>query len=305
MEQALYTCRFVQFAAAMVIFGAGSFRLYAAAGGDAGAMSGVVAGFDEWLRRVALVSAILALVSAVFLLSCQAAAMAGSPAAAIDPETVSAVLFETHFGRVWSWHLLIALILVLACLGRGRRRAMAILILSLLLLASLAWIGHAAMEEGPAGIARELNQTVHLLAAGLWLGGLMPLGWLLRRARATQEDADIILARDATRHFSQMGYAAVALIALTGAVNSLLLVGSLDAMFGTPYGRLLAFKILLFLAMVGVALVNRFRLAPRISHDPAALGALYLTVGVEQGLGLSIIAVVSVLGTWPPAIHGG
>ena len=41
-------------------------------------------------------------------------------------------------------------------------------------------------------------------------------------------------------------YAAVALLALTGAINSLLLVGSLGAMFGTPYGRLLAFKILLF-----------------------------------------------------------
>ena len=28
------------------------------------------------------------------------------------------------------------------------------------------------------------NQTVHVLAAGLWLGGLAPLRWLLRRARA-------------------------------------------------------------------------------------------------------------------------
>jgi hypothetical protein len=43
---------------------------------------------------------------------------------------------------------------------------------------------------------------------------------------------------------------AVALIALTGTINTLLLVGSLGPMFGTPYGRLLALKILLFLAMV-------------------------------------------------------
>jgi putative copper export protein len=45
-----------------------------------------------------------------------------------------------------------------------------------------------------------------------------------------------------------MGYAAVALLALTGAINSLLLVGSLGVMFDTPYGRLLAFKILCFFA---------------------------------------------------------
>jgi len=72
------------------------------------------------------------------------------------------------------------------------------------------------MDNGAARIAHELNQSVHLLAAGLWLGGLVPLGWLLRRARAAQRDAGISLTRDAIRHFSQMGYVAVALIALTG-----------------------------------------------------------------------------------------
>jgi putative copper resistance protein D len=147
--------------------------------------------------------------------------------------------------------------------------------------------------------------VVHLLAAGLWLGGLVPLRWFLRRARATRDAATITLARDAVRHFSRMGYAAVALIAFTGAINGILLVGGTGAMLRTPYGRLLAVKLLLFSAMVVVALVNRFRLAPRISCDPAAFGALCRSVALEQGLGLAILAVVSVLGTWPPAIHGG
>jgi putative copper resistance protein D len=304
MDEAIYTCRFVQFTAAMVIFGAGSFRLYALAGSDARAAPSALAAFDAWVRQVTVVAAILALVSALALLLCQSAAMAGSPAAALDPATVAAVLLETRFGHVWGWHLL-AILVVLACLGRSPRRQPVILILSLLLLASLGWIGHAAMGEGPARLAHELNQTVHLLAAGLWLGGLVPLGWLVRRARARPSDAVITLTHDAVSHFSHIGYIAVALIALTGAVNSLLLVGSLGAMFGTPYGRLLALKILLFLAMAVVALINRFRLAPRISRDAATLGALGRTVALEQGLGLAILAVVSVLGTWPPAIHSG
>ena len=54
--------------------------------------------------------------------------------------------------------------------------------------------------------------------------------------------------------------------------------------------------------MVIVALINRFRLAPRISQDAVSLNVFHRTVGVEQGLGLCILAVVSVLGTWPPAI---
>jgi hypothetical protein len=53
----------------------------------------------------------------------------------------------------------------------------------------------------------------------------------------------------------------------------------------------------------GRALINRFRLAP-ISEDSLALNTLCRTVGVEQGLGLCILVVVSVLGTWPPAIYG-
>ncbi len=57
--------------------------------------------------------------------------------------------------------------------------------------------------------------------------------------------------------------------------------------------------------MVVVALINRLRLAPRISRDAATFGALGRIVAIEQGLGLSILAVVSVLGTWPPAINGG
>jgi len=168
--------------------------------------------------------------------------MAGSPAAPIDPR-------NSHRRAVRN-PLRPSLVLAFAArdhFGFGLPRSAAPAATghsghSLLLLASLSWIGHAAMEEGPARVAHEFNQTVHLLAAGLWLGGLLPLGWLLRRARAPQDVASIALIRDAIRHFSQMGYVAVAFIALTGAINSLLLVGSLGAMFGTPYGRLLALK---------------------------------------------------------------
>ena len=303
MEYALYICRFVQFAAAMAVFGGTAFRFYALE--DKAAALGLIDAFDGWLRRVVLVAAILALVSALVLLLFQSAMMAGSPAAAFDPATVGAVLFETRFGRIWSWHLLIALILVLTCLGPPSRRHTAILVLSLLLLASFAWIGHAAMGEGAARIAHEFNQTAHLLAAGLWLGGLLPLGWCLRWAGTKQDDPGLTVIRDAIRHFSQMGYVAVAVVALSGAINSLLLVGGFSALIHTPYGRLLALKVLLFLAMAAVALVNRLHLAPRVSSDPAALGALCRNVGLEQGLGLCVLAVVSVLGSLPPATHSG
>jgi putative copper resistance protein D len=93
----------------------------------------------------------------------------------------------------------------------------------------------------------------------------------------------------------------VAAIAITGAVNTLILVGSLDALFGTDYGRLLSLKILLYFAMVGIALRNRFRLMPRFADRfEGANRALYRSVFVEQAIGIGILVVVSLLGTLPP-----
>jgi putative copper resistance protein D len=105
-----------------------------------------------------------------------------------------------------------------------------------------------------------------------------------------------------------MGYSGVAVLAVTGAVNSVLLVGSPAALFGTAYGRLLLLKIVLFLAMVVLASVNRFRLTPEIARQPnpeTPVRVLARSVLADQALGLAILAIVSVLGTWPPAIHFG
>jgi putative copper resistance protein D len=150
MDEALYTCRFVQFAAAMLIFGTASFRIYALAGGQTRSASSILAGFDAWVGHVLPASALVALISALALVLCQTVAMAGSPAAAIDPATVAAVMFETRFGRVWCWHLLLALILVLVCLSRHPSRPV-VLILSLALLASLGWVDTPLSAMGPLG----------------------------------------------------------------------------------------------------------------------------------------------------------
>jgi putative copper resistance protein D len=180
--------------------------------------------------------------------------------------------------------------------------------LALLLLLSLAWVGHATMDRGTLRLAHQVNQMVHLLGAGLWLGGLVPLAWFLRRLMRSPDEAWMEVARGLLPRFSQMGYAAVAVIALSGIVNSLLLVGSFTALASTSYGRLLSLKIVLFVVMVGLALFNRLRLLPnfrRRADLAASVAALSRSVLAEQALGLGILAVVAILGTLPPAVHRG
>jgi putative copper resistance protein D len=306
VAEVLIVSRLLQFAAVIAIFGSGAFRLYGLAVDTTTISTGALITFDAWFWRVTIVGAIVALLSGLSLLLAVTANMAGSAAAALNPDTISTVLLDTSFGRVWCWRLLFALLLIGACFGPLRWRISAILVLSLLLLISLGWVGHAVEGQGATKIAHELNQMVHLLAAGLWLGGLVPLAWFLRRARHPSRTAWISLAPAVLTRFSHVGYAAVALLAATGAINSLLLVGHIEALIDTPYGRLLALKILLFSVMVILALINRFRLLPRLRRklQPSApIAALARSVLFEQALGFAVLAVVSVLGTWPPAIH--
>jgi copper resistance protein D len=301
MDEALIACRAVHFVSVMLAFGAGAFRLYAVDGSDPGAL----ALLDARLRDLLLVSAIVAFLSALVLLPVVGSRMAGSASAALYWNTISAVLFNTSFGRVWRWHLLLAVLLVAASAVRrvppGYRVSLAAL-----LLASLGWVGHATIGEGRVGLAHEINQSVHLLASGIWLGGLVPLATLVISARRTRDEAWFIVLRKALPLFSHMGYVAVVLVGLTGIVNTALLVGSVDGLIGTPYGRLLLVKISLFLLLVVVAVINRLILVPWIGREAlprSGTSALRLTIGIEQMLGLGILVVVSVLGTWPPALH--
>ena len=306
MAEAWIAVRFIHFLAAMAVFGIVAFRLYAFAGNATLTDAPAGAVLDASLARLMTMGAVVALLSALTIIPVVATEMAGSDAAALDPAIWHTVLIGTEFGRVWCWRLGFAAALLALCLMPiGRRQEWAMAVAALLLLCSLGWVGHAAVDMG-GGTLHEINQMVHLTAAGIWLGGLLPLGALLRRAVRADGDAYIPLARVALPHFSQMGYAAVALIAVTGTVNSIILVGSFHALVSTPYGRLLSAKIVLDVAMVSLALVNRFRLMPILRGATPAivpLRTLFRSVTAEQAIGLAILGVVAVLGTWPPAIE--
>ena len=298
MDSALIVCRAVHFIATLLIFGAAAFRLYAL---DAAGRSLL----DPPLRPVLLAAAALALLSALTMLPCVAGRMAGSPDAAFDPDTLWLVLSQTSFGRVWRWHLLLALLLLGAC-GRRRPPIAGPVVLAALLLASLALVGHAAAQGAALGAAAAANDAVHLLAAAVWLGGLVPLGIVAWRAAASRDPVWLAMLRRGLPRFSHAAYLAVALVALTGVANTLLLIGSIAGLTGTAYGRLLLAKLALVLLLLAVAVINRLILTPWIESEGRGWrGAATLsgTIAIEQALGLAIIGVVAVLGTLPPAAH--
>lgn len=297
MEAFTIAARLVHFVAILLVFGGSLFRLYA----------GIVPATDAWLRRVLLFAAIAALVSSVFWWDSVAVRMGGGWSYATDADTLGAVLFETHFGEVWLWRLVLGaglvLLLVLPLRLWGKAHGILITGLSALLVATIAPTGHAAMHQGPDGNVHQVSDMAHLLCAGAWLGGLVPLSYILRHARDSQEG--MTLLRGVLPRFSRMGYWAVGLLLITGVVNTTFLVSSPANLIGTLYGRILIAKICLVLVMVGLAIVNRGFMVPKIGTSAEAAidgsaAALWKSVAAEQSLGILVLVIVSVLGVLPP-----
>jgi putative copper resistance protein D len=288
--------------AVMILFGSSLFPFYA----GSGTLDRTLPAFPAGLRPILLAASVLALVSALLWLALEAGEMGDDPADAVNPDTLLLVLTATGFGAVWQFHLALCLALV-AVVARSppARRPGLVLLLAALLLASQAWVGHGVMATGAEGTLRLANQTIHLIAAAAWLGGLVPLARVLDQAR--RDPTRSALAIRVLRSFSAMALGAVALLVLSGLVNGWFLVGSPEALVATPYGQVLILKLVLFLGLLALAAVNRLSLLPRLTAaaDPGStLTALFRTVLAEQGLGLALLGVASVLGTLAPAIDG-
>jgi putative copper resistance protein D len=302
MTEYLIASKLIHLAAVMVLFGSSLFRLYI--GGAACEALGI---FDRRLRKLLLVAASAALISVLAWWDSVAVTIGEGWPDAWNREVLADVLFETEFGRIWIWRLVLSAIL-LGTLIQFRRFSSGsqlgiVVVFAGALLLSLAPIGHAAHDTGIPQAAQFGAKALHLAAAALWLGGLVPLGYVLGRARNGEAEW-VSLARHVLPRFSLVGYFAVSLILLSGCIIGWFHVGSWAALVGTLYGHVLLVKLGLFLLMIGIALFNRLRLAPPVVEGAVPpIAALWKSVVVEQAVGLSILLAASILATLPPA-HG-
>ena len=261
----------------------------------AGASDGI-ASLRRRCRLMAWTALGLAVASGVAWLAFLAADIYGAPVIAVCLHGgLWPVLTGTRFGAVWTGRLALALLLVLLLLWPGLRWLQ--LLGAAALLGLLAFVGHAGATPGTAGDLHLLSDILHLLAAGAWLGGLPALALLL----LTQRQAPALAAR-ATARFSVLGVVCVATLIASGVINSWNLLGGPRDLITTAYGRLLALKLALFVAMLAIAAVNRFHLTPRLQAADARQ-ALARNSLAESVLGLGVLVLVGALGTLAPTAH--
>jgi copper transport protein len=155
-------------------------------------------------------------------------------------------------------------------------------------LASFTWSSHARSAE-PLEL-RLAADALHVIAAGVWLGGLL------------QVAAGAVLGRTgALQRFSNTALGCVIVVVATGLYASWGEIGlSRDAALDTAYGRLVVAKILLLIAIMPLAWVNRRRNVPS-SRGAGSERGLARYVRGEIGIAVVIVALTAWLVAVEPA----
>jgi len=295
--------RFLQYAGATVLFGTALFNLVSLPG--SGETSATQQG---WPKPLFLGAGIALLVGAALSLLAQSASMNGVPLAKLDAPMVQLVL-----GTQWGYAIALriglgGLAIAITLLGRPSRSVFVVLaVLGILSLGSFAFTGHGASDDGLVGMVHLVSDMLHSVAAGVWLGALAGFFILLKRPSAAVEPHRSALAK-ALGDFASTGTLVVAVLIVTGLINSYLLIGiaGLPNLLTSAYGDLLALKLMLFVAMIGLAAKNRFRLTPALRRasdeivSAKAVVALRRSVIAEALAGLAILALVAVFGMLEP-----
>ncbi len=137
-----------------------------------------------------------------------------------------------------------------------------------------------------------IEQWVHFVAAGVWIGGLVTL--LIGLAALDAAGRGRV-----ARRFSTVALGAVVVLAASGVLRAIDEVGSWHALTSTTFGQAILVKSGLLLVLIGLGALNRYRSVPAVERDARPL----LTVGrVELGLAVVVLVATAVLqGQAPPA----
>ncbi|MBV9878512.1 MAG: CopD family protein [Verrucomicrobia bacterium] len=262
---------------------------------------------------LALVAWLTVVVSAILWFDLVAASMSGAAMLfEVDVNTLQTVLLQTHFGRLWAFRLVGCLIVGILLFSGSPEQIIAVL--SFAILASLAVAGHSGaivVNTGPWPVFSDIG---HLVAAAFWPGGLLPLLLLLLKQDRAAPQGDRMFIAEVVRRFSGLSLVVVGILVATGLLNTYFIVGSPGALFTTDYGRLLLFKIVLFILMLGLGALNLLVLKPRLSRaamienqiaGTAVMPAqsLIRSVAAEAFLAAVVVLVVGFLGATPPPMH--
>jgi copper transport protein len=252
--------------------------------------------------RVLVLGAAVGLVCSVAGVGLQGALSAGAPIDRSFAWDTIEVSIDNRVGLAWVARTL-AWGAILACFVLALRWPRALWprvlwpvgLAALAIVVSLPLAGHARTQD--PSVVLVPADVVHLLGASAWLGGLALLVLVYWPRRAGARDTNVGWL--ATQRFSRLALPAMAALVAGGTIQAVVYLSSPGDLVSEGYGRLVLAKILLLLAILGLAYGNRRAVAR--SAPEGSRRQLRRAMRAEVGLALAVVAVAAVLvRTAPP-----
>lgn len=222
------------------------------------------------------------------------------PQRALAPDALGPLLTRTAWGMGWSTGVVGALLLSLGWMISRKRVSIGTplaLTGALGLVAAPALTGHAASSASFV-IAVTLDM-LHVLAAGVWIGGLLMVLLAGIPAMRGLADGNPDAAVSAlVNSFHPLALFCAPIVVIAGLGTSLLRLGGIAPLTTTRYGAVLLVKVGLFLLVAGIALYNSVR-ARRQLGTPPGTARLRRSASVELLLAALVLAATTVLVTTP------
>jgi putative copper resistance protein D len=240
------------------------------------------------IARVAAGFALAGVFAAATTLPVQAGYLAGGgPEGMVDRELLG-MLAASPAGTAAAMAAAGGLLLLLV-LARGIAATTAAAAGGTLVIAAVTVAGHAAAEAPVVGRALV---GLHLVTASFWIGALWPLLHVARHA--PRPEAAAVLQR-----FGHVALVMVGVLVAAGVGLLVLLLGSVEMLWTTAYGRILLAKLVFVAGLLSLAALNRLRLVPRFSTGCArATAALERSIRAEGIAAVLIVTATAVLTTY-------
>ncbi len=161
--------------------------------------------------------------------------------------------------------------------------------------AAAVMLGRTLAGHADSSTVRWFTVSVHwahLVSVGAWVGGLLWLLVAIKRGDPGQ-------GRGLARRFSSVAGVTLAVVAVSGTLRAVNLVGAWNRLTGTDFGVALLVKLALFAGLVGLGAVSRFRHVPAVAT--AGLGRLRGVVRGEVAIAAGVLGATAVLAGLPPS----
>ncbi|HUK55052.1 MAG TPA: CopD family protein [Nitrospiria bacterium] len=217
----------------------------------------------RWMGRWLILLFIVSIVDLII----RAEMMSRKPFSAVLP-MLPLIISQTHAGKVWIAKMAILCLLIALWFFIKKDRArpgqqVLWLLASAGLCLTVSLSGHAA-DKGDFSIAVAAD-WLHMMAISSWVGGLVPLRFLLPKIWAPLDEKKRIPFQTASIHrFSWLAARCVGVLILTGVYAAWLHLRTVSNLVGTPYGITLLFKLAFVVPMLALGALSRYYIRPAL-----------------------------------------